>query len=70
MATCIPALAGYLLPVFSSDNGTGPGFDYTDSLNLNSKVLDFIKSGGPAKAEIANVSLGVRDMRKVPISPG
>ena len=52
MATCIPALAGYLLPVFSSDNGTGPGFDYTDSLNLNSEVLDFIKSGGPAKAEL------------------
>ena len=30
-----------------SPNGMARGLDYTTSLNLNVKVLDFVKSGGP-----------------------
>ena len=37
---------------------------------LDGSVLSTVKNGGPAKAEIANFSLGVRYMRKVPIGPG
>ena len=49
-----------MTPGYMVDGGGGPQPDvpmlaplYTDSLNLSVKVLDFVKSGGTGKTQVA-----------------
>ena len=59
---CFPKLLSrnFLSP---RSKAAGPIITYTTSLNLNTKVLDFVKSGGPTCTELfANFSIGRRLM--------